>query len=798
MANDLRYALRALARVPSFTIMAVLTLALGIGANAAIFSLINTVLLEPLPYQHPERLVRFEEGRADRRLNISYLNFTDWRARARSFEDMAIFNAFARTVVEGGAARPELVPMGSAESRLFHVLGVQPIEGRVFNADEHKPAGDRVALISHRLWVRRFGGDRSIVGRAVRIGGEPRTIVGVLPASFGAGGTVDVWFPLGPFLSPMQLDRGNHPGFQAYARLREGVTPEDAQREMSAIAADLAREYPATNKDKDAFVVPLTEHLLGAARDVLLPLGGAVAFVLLIACANVSNVLLARGLRRDRETALRASLGASRWRLIRLHLAESAAIAAIGGGCGLLLGSWAVRAAHSLPGLTLYRATEVTMDSRVVLYTAAVSLATVFVFGLLPALELSRVDLMRSLRLGGAGTPVTRSRRLRNGLIAVEVALTLILMVGSALMIRTISRLTSVDPGFDPDGLVAVSLHQAAGPGASERARLTVDQLLSEVQEAPGVAGAAASWPLDLVGPQWSPWINFAHRPYPEGQEPTALTAAVTPTFFQVMRIPLKRGRLINSGDQKGRPMVLVVNETFVRRFFGDTDPLDGRVSARGIPEMSDMRIVGVVGDTRRGGPARAVAPEMYVAYAQFPTLSPTIIVRAGTGDPLPLARIVDERVAAIEPETVTHGARRLDDVLAARIGDRRLLSILLGVFAALALTLTMIGVGGIVSYLVAQRTQEIGVRMALGANAGAVVRTMIGGALMPVAAGIAVGAAAIVPLTGMLRSFLFDVMPWDPVALAGASAVLVLAAIVAAYFPARRATRIDPLIAMR
>ena len=798
MLSDFRYACRALARTPSFTIMAALTLALGIGANAAIFSVIRAVLLKPLPYHAPEQIVRFEEGRLDRRLNISYLNFLDWRARARLFEDMAIFNAFGRTVVEGGSARPELVTQGSTEARLFGVLGVPLVHGRAFSGDEHKAGAERVAMISERLWLRRFGGDRSVVGSSVRIGGEPRTIVGIVPASFAAGGAVDVWFPLGPYLTPMQLDRANHPGFQVLARLRDGATREKAQQEMSAIAAELAREYPASNDGLDVFVVPLDEFMLGPARALLPPLGGAVAFVLLIACANVANVLLARGLRRERETVLRASLGAGRWRLIRLYLAESSAIAALGGGLGLLLGSWAVRAAHSLPGFTLYRAGEITMDAEVVGYTIALSIATVFVFGLLPALELSTVDLMRSLRIGGAASPPIRSRRLREGLIVVEVALALVLLVGAGLMIRTIGRLASVDPGFNPDSVVAVSLHQAQGPDASARARNTVDQLLAGLDTTPGVAGAAAAWPLDLLGPQWTPWINFAHRRYPEGQEPTALTAAVTPTFFQVMGIPLKRGRYIDSSDQPGRPVALVVNETFVRRFFGDADPLGASVSARGIPELANMRIVGVVGDTRRAGPTRPVAPEMYCAYAQFPTVSPSIVVRADTGDPLPLARLVDEQIASIEPDTVVHGARRLEDVLTSQYGSRHLVSILLQIFAGIALVLTMLGIGGIVSYLVAQRTQEIGVRMALGADAGDVIRMMIRSALAPVAIGVALGAAAIAPLTGALQSQLFDIAPWDPAAVAGAAIVLLAAATLAAYLPARRATHIDPLMAMR
>jgi putative ABC transport system permease protein len=796
MFKDFGYALRALARTPAFTAMAAATLALGIGANTAIFSVINAVLLQPLPYHAPDRLVRLEEGRPGYRLNISYPNFLDWRARARSFDAMAVFNAFGRTVVSDGD-RPEVVASGTMEARLFAVLGVQPSAGRAFSDAEHEPGAERVAMISYRLWQRRYARDPAVVGRAIEIGGAPATVVGVLPRGFPSAST-DVWFPLGPFITAMQMDRSNHPGFQVYARVREGVTVEDARREMSAIAADLERQYPASNRDMGVFVVPLVEHVLGPARDLLLPLGGAVAFVLLIACANVSNVLLARGLRRERETAVRSALGAGRWKLIRLFLAESLAIAAVGGGLGLLAGSWIARAAQGLPGFVLYRSSEIAVDGRVLAYTMALSFATVVVFGLAPALQLSRVDLMSSLRLGTPAASGPRGRRLREALIAIEVALSLVLLVGSALMLRTIGHLAAVDTGFRPDGVVAVNLYQAAGPGSGERARQTVDRLLIELRHAPGVAGAAAAWPLDLVSFGWTPWLNFPHKPYPDGQEPSALTAAVTPGYFDVMGIPLRRGRLLGPGDRPGAPVAIVVNETFVRRFFADRDPIGGRVTARGIPELADMRIVGIVGDTRRGGPSRPAAPELYCAYAQFPTAGPTIVVRAAAGDPLPLAKVVDDRVAAIDPATAMHGERRLSDAIADTVGNRRLISILLGLFAVVALVLTTVGIAGVVSYVVAQRSAEIGVRMALGADAPAVVRLVLRGAMTPVVVGLALGGASIVPLTGAIRSFLFGVTPADPVALGAGGAALLLAALAAAYVPARRATRIDPVAALR
>jgi len=788
--------MRALARAPLFTLMAAATLALGIGANTAIFSVINTVLLKPLPYHRPDRLVRFEEGRQDFRLNISYPNFLDWRARAKTVDDMAVFNAFGRTMFTDGD-RPEVVPSGTAEARLFGVLGVAPVAGRLFTADEHKAGAPRVALISYRLWQRRYGRDPSVVGRSIPIGGAPTTVVGVLPPGFELVDK-DVWFPLGPHLTPMQLDRGNHPGFMVFARMREGVEVADVQREMTAIARDLEQQHPSTNHDMGLFVVPLVEFMLGQARSVLLPLGGAVAFVLLIACANVSNVLLARGLRRDREMSIRGALGAGRWKLVRLFLAESAVIAVLGGALGLLIGSWGVRAVHSLPGFSLYRATDVAIDTPVLAYTMLVSLATVLVFGLAPALQLSRIDLMSTLRLGGASAAGGRGRRLREALIAIEVALALVLLAGAALMVRSVSQLSDVDPGFKPDGLLTISLHQSQRDDSDAHALRVVNRLIDDVRAMPDVAGAAASWPFDLTGASWTPWINFTHKPYPEGQEPTALTAAVTPGYFDVMGIPLRRGRLLGSEDRPGTPIAIVVNETFARRFFGDTDPIGGRVSARGIPQLADMRIVGVVGDTRRGGPARGLTPEMYCAYAQFPTAGAALIVRARSGDPMRLAQPIGDRLAAIDRETAMTTTRRVSDAVDATIATRRLVYVLLGIFAGLAVALTAIGISGVVAYVVAQRRQEIGVRMALGADAGDVVGLMIRGALGPVVVGMVVGAGLMVPFSTVLRSFLFGVKPSDPWAFMAAGAALLLAAAAAAYFPARRASRIDPLIALR
>jgi putative ABC transport system permease protein len=794
--HEVRYAFRTLRRAPGFTTMAALTLALGIGANTAIFSVINGVLLKPLPYRDASRLARLSEGRPGFELNVSYPNFVDWRTRSRTFEDMAVYNPFGRSIVSY-AERSEAVPSASAEARLFTLLGVQPIRGRLFSAEEQSPQRRGVVLISHALWLRMFAGSETLVGREISFAGVSATVVGVLPPEFRLQ-RIDVWYPFVPeLLTPMQKDRANHPGFQVFARVRDGVDFARAQADMSSIAADLARQYPATNRDMGVFVRPVLDTVVGTIRPMLLSLGAAVGFLLLIACANVANVLLARGLRRERETAVRAALGAGRWRLVRLFLTEGLAVASIGGAAGVLLAAWSLRTLRAMPWFTFPRASEITIDQTVLLFAIGLSVLTSLIFSLAPAFQLSRVDLMAGLRQAGVLSNRT-GRRLRGSLVAIEVALSLVLIAGAGLMLRTLGQLALVNPGYRPDGLLTINTQQPQTYREPETRARFAERLTTELRATPGVTAAALAWPLDMVSFGWTPYATFRDKPFPPGQAPPVQMAAVSPEFFDTMGIPLKRGRVFGPRDRAGAPMVAVVSETVVRRFLPEGDPIGRRMSLVGIPELQDLEIVGVVGDMLRTGPAGRAAPEVYCAYAQFPTIGPTVIVRAAAGDPLQLVRTVEDRIAAIDGGVATYGPRRLSDVMAGTVGDRRMLAALLGLFGALALGLTGLGIAGVVSYAVAQRTRAIGVRMALGANPNAIVGFVLRDALTPVLLGLTAGFAVSVPFTGLIRSYLFQVAPSDPAALLASATLMVCAATAAAYVPARRATRIDPLVALR
>ena len=800
MIHDLRHACRALAASPGFTIAAVLTLALGIGANTAIFTAVYGVLLKPLPYERPDRLVRIGEGRPGFRLNVSYPNFVDWRARNRVFSDMAVYLTIGSAVIAGADGPADVFPAGNAEARLFNVLGYRAARGRLYTEAEEEPTAPAVAVISDRLWHRRFGGDASIVGAAVTIGQIPVTIVGVLPPE-AIFQDIDVWTPLrGQLLSPMQRDRANHPGFQVIARLRDGVEIEQAQREMSGIASALERQYPVSNHQMGVFLTSLIDSVAGGIRPTLQALVAAVAGLLLIACSNVANLLLARGVRRGRETSIRSALGASRGRLARLFLVEGLVLGVSGGVAGLLLAGWGVRLLRGVPGFALPRASDVAIDPYVLGFAALLAVATALLFSFASAMHLSRVDLMQVLRLSGsAETATPRTARMRSLLVAVEVGLVVVLLAGATLMQRTLAILSGLDPGFHADGLIAAPMIQP-GDRYDSPAAITgfAARLVGSIGDTGGVVKAAVSWPFDYTGPGWRPNITLPDRPFAPGSEPAANAAAISPEYFETMGIPLIRGRNFGPAEKPGAPVSVIVNQSFVRRFFPNEEPLGKRVSGVRIPLMQNMPIVGVVGDTRRAGMLEGFAPEIYVAYSQFPQSGATLIVRAARGDPLRLSNDVKGRIAAIDPAIAVTTIRRLTDSLAATYGDRRALAWLLAVFAGLALGLTVLGIGSVVSFSVAQRTSEIGIRMALGADAGEVLLLIIRGALGPVIAGGAVGLLALIPLSRVIRQYVVGISPIDPLSIVVACGVLVAAAVVAAYVPARRASGIDPLTALR
>jgi putative ABC transport system permease protein len=802
MLNDVRYAFRMFAAAPGFTAAAVLTLALGIGAHTAIFTAVYGVLLKPLPYEQPDRLVRIGEGRPGFLLNVSYLNFLDWRERSRVFSDMAIYLAIGNVVLPGSGGQPtEVVAAGNAEARLFTTLGVNAAQGRLFTAAEEDVKAPAVAVISHRLWLRRFDGDPSIVGRAVTMDNDLTTVVGVLPAGVEFQ-NVDAWFPLRPgYLTPMQRDRANHPGFMVIARVKDGVGLEQAQREMSSIAAALERQYPVSNHRMGVLLTPLIDSVAGGIRPTLGALLAAVSVLLLIACSNVANLLLARGVHRGRETSIRAALGASRRRLVRLFLVEGAVLGAGGAAAGLLIAGWGVRLLRAVPGFTLPRANDVAINPYVLGFAALLAVATALMFSLAPALHLSRADLTQVLRLGGsAETAAPRTARLRSTLIVVEVALVVVLLAGATLMQRTLALLAGVDPGFKADGLIAVRLLQLRSQYSTPESVLGFEsRLLASLRAGGNVASAAMSWPYDYSGGfSWSPNIDLPDRPFAPGSEPVAQAASVTPEYFATMGIPILRGRTFGAAERQGAPVSVIVNQSFAARFFPNQNPLGKRVSGVRIPEMQNMPIVGVVGDTRRAGMLKGFTPEIYVSYAQFPQSGATVVVRSTSGDPLALGSDVRSRTAQIDSQVAVTSIRRLTDSIASTYGDRRALAWLLAVFAALALGLTALGIGSVVSFTVAQRTSEIGIRMALGAEPAAVMRLIVLGALQPVAIGGMLGLMAMFPLSRLARQYVFGVSPIDPLSIAIAGGILLAASVAAAWVPARRAASIEPLEALR
>jgi putative ABC transport system permease protein len=795
MLADLRYALRSLAVSRGFTAAAILTLALGIGANTAIFTIVYGVLLKPLPYDQAERIVRLTEGRPGFRLNVSYPNFVDWRARNHVFDDMSILNTFGTTVIPREGGPSEVFPSGTSDARLFSVLGVRAARGRAFIPSDQQPSQPIVAVITDSLWRRRFGADPSTLSRPVRMDNDEVTIVGILPPGIEPM-NVDIWFPMRE-LSPMQLDRANHPGFIAIARLRDRITLDAGQREMSAIAESLAREYPSSNDRIGVFVTPLLESVSGRIRPMLTALTGAVSVLLLIACANVANLLLTRGLGRERETSIRSALGASRGQLVRLFLVEGLLLGIGGALAGLLLAGWAVRVLGAVPGIALPRAAEIAIDPHVLGFAGLLALTTAALFAFAPAWHLSSVDLMHTLRVAGSTEGSRRASRLRGALVAIEVGLLVVLLCCAALMQRTLAYLGGVDPGFRADGLMAVRLVQNGeryDGDAAERIATRLDESI----RASGQATAAVAWPFDYTGFSWSPNVDFPARPFPDGQQPVAQAATVTADYFETMGIPLLRGRNFGAVDRKGAPIVAIVSKSFADRFFPNQDPIGQRVSGVRVPEMQNMPIIGIVGDTRRGGMLGGFTPEIYVPFAQFPQAGAAVIVRVPSGDPLRLTSDVTARIAAIDPGIAIGGVRRVSDQLAATYGDRRALSWLLGVFAALALGLTALGIGSVVSFAVASRRSEIGIRMALGAHPGSLMRLFVRRSLTPVVIGAVVGALALVPVTRMMRSYVFGISAADPVSLSIAAILLTLVACSSAYVPARRAAKVDPLVALR
>ena len=793
--QDLRYAGRMLLKTPGFTLVAVVTLALGIGANTAIFTIVNALLLRPLPYQAPGELVmvwqdyRERGGPADEWASPG--NYVDWSREKAIFENVAAIGGWRPTLT--GGAEPEPIPGEQVTHEYFDVLGITPALGRAFLPDDDVPNAPRVAVIGDSLWTRRFGGDPAVLGRIVTLGGEPHEIVGVLPPGFRpivASQTGEIWRPL-------RLDRATASRgaiiFRVVGRLADGVPVERAQTAATALARQLETVHPEYNARVGFNLQPLHDWIVGEIRPGLFALLGAVGFVLLIACANLANLLLARGSSRARELGVRVALGAGRLRIVRQLMTESVLLAVLGGSAGLLLGVWAVEALVAIAPANAPRVDEIALDGRVLLYAIGVTLLTGLLFGVAPALQSSRSGVTDALKDGGRGSSGTAGRGLRRALIAAEVALALMLLTGGGLLLQTFVKLQQYDLGFNPEHvLVGSILLPRTSYDTIEKQRAFYTQVLERASALPGVEKAALASVLPLSGDSDT---NFqiegrppASRP---GEETITWYREISAAYFDVLGIRIVRGQAVAEGE--AAPSV-VVNETFVRRYFPSEDPLGKRVRWT---EGPWYMIVGVAGDIRGQGARADTRAEMYIPNWQYMEPGTNIVLKARS-NPTQLVAPLKGLVASLDPNVPVSGIAVLSDMVSDSIDQPRFFAVLAAGFAALALVLAAVGIYGVMSYVVTQRTTEIGVRMALGAAPGEVFRLVVGDGLRITAIGIALGIAGSMAVARGLTTLLFGVDAYDPLTLGGTALALLLVAGAACFVPALRATRVDPMVALR
>ncbi|MEW5984067.1 MAG: ABC transporter permease [Acidobacteriota bacterium] len=814
LLHDARMGVRLLAKRPGFTALAAATLAIGIGASTLIFSVVEAVLLTPPPFRDPDRLVVVWEHNIprDRKTNVvSPANFLAWRDAQQSFTDLGAFSITATGSLTSPGREPEQVGLQLATAQLFPILGIDALVGRTFLAEEDHPDND-VALISHRLWQRRFGGSASAVGGIVTVSGRVRTIVGVMPPTFDLlDRKVDLWLPAG--FSDTARDAGGR-WLIPVARLRPGVELAQAQADMNRITARLAAEFPDRNAGWASNVVLLGEQLVGAVRPALGVLLAAVGFVLLIACVNVANLLLARATSRQRELAVRAALGAGRFRLVRQLLVESLALASVGAVGGVLLASWGLGTLLSATAeqFPIPRLETASLDGRVLAFAVILSLATAVMFGLAPAVSASRLNLNDALREGARGTSA-RHGRLRASLVVAEVALAIILLAGAGLLVRSFQHLMAVDPGFEPERVLAFQISLPGATYNDPSSRVTFFRnLTTRLTRLPGVvaAGSVSFLPLDGLGAATR--FRGLDRPEPsKGQEPVTDVRMISSDYFRAMGIPLVLGRLFTEAEvapassvvlfaESARPAttgVVVVNEAMAREMWPGEDPIGKRLLVSwSDPEVTD-EVIGVVGDVRLVSLDDTVRPTVYYPHNRTAYSAMSVVVRS-TVEPASLTSAVLAQVREMDPQQPVAKIRTLEEVVGASVGQRRLIMLLAGLFAGVALLLAAVGLYGVLAYLVAERTREIGVRIALGAQRGAVLGMVIRRALGLTAIGAAAGLAGALALTRLMRSLLFQVTPSDPTTHGTVVVVLVAVALVASLIPAWRAMRVDPVVALR
>ena len=803
LIQDLRYGVRMLWKSPGFTIVAVLTLALGIGANTAIFSVVNGVLLRPLPFRDPSRLVLIAEKSSFPIISTSYENYLDWRDQSHSFESMEATRGSSITLT--GAGEPERLNVRMATAGLFSMLGINAQIGRTFLAEEDRAGGTPVALLSYGLWQRRFGGSADIIGKTVNLDLQPYTVVGILPSGFQILQPADLYLPFTPWAKTLPADRNWHPGIIPLARLKQGVSKEQARGEMVGITKRLEQQYPDYNTGTSADVVGLQDEIVQNSRPALLLLLGAVSFVLLIACANVANLLLARAASRGREVAIRTAMGASRGRVIRQLLTESVLLSLAGGLLGVIVALAAVGLLPKIAGDSIPQGAPIGLDPWVLAFTAVVSLFTGLLFGIVPALRTANLDLRGTLNEGSRGSTAGPGQHvLRGALVAMEIALAMLLLVGSGLLLRSFSRLQEVPPGFQPDHLLVADIPLSPTAYAKPQDRYQFfDRLVERAKSLPGVRSAAAASFLPVSGGGSIIHFNITgHPPKSPHEFVAAGYRTITPNYLETLGVPLLQGRFFTRGDNEKSPAVVIINATMAHTFFPNENPLGKRLQLGALPEQEvpTMEIVGVVGDVHFGLGTDPQA-EMYLPYRQADLLLPvfqlSVILRTA-GDPALQTSALRSALAEIDPNQPLVKVRTMEENMATTVAQPRFRTWLIGILAMLALVLAAVGVYGVMSYTVTQRTSEIGVRVALGAQPKDVFRIIVGEGLRLALFGVGVGLVAALVLTRLLQSFLFGISAYDPLTFIAVSLLLTLVAVAASYFPARRATRVDPMIALR
>jgi len=807
LLQDLRFGVRALRKTPAVTAVAVVVLALGIGANTAMFSIVNGVLLRPLPYSEPDRLLQlFTSMPQFRQASVSYPNFLDWRQRSRSFDLMAAYRG--DTFMLTGQATPDRLRGQMASAEIFATLGVKPIIGRVFAAEEDRRGSAPVVVLTSNFWDTRFGSDPGVLGRSLTLDGRLYTIIGVVPSDDVLWRRVSVVVPIGQWNEPLFWNRAVGMGMRVVGRLKAGGSVRQAQAELDGVAAGLAKEYPVENKDRGISAVLLRENLTGDVRTPLLVLLGAVAFVLLMACANVANLLLARATSRRRELAIRTALGATRGRVAQQLLTESVLLAVSGALVGLAVAAALNRALIAKIATQLPRVDEVHLDGTVLAFTAAVTLGASILFGIAPALRSARADVNDALKEGDRGN--TGRQRLLPALVVVEVALGLVLTASAGLMIRTMSQLWSVSPGFDPRHVLSFGV--AGSPavhGTPDAVRNGLTQTVDRLRSVPGVTAASTMFggvPISGDDSELPYWVEGRPKPAEQSQMDLALMYGVDPDYLNVMRIPLLRGRFLTRQDNEKSPCAVVIDEDFAARAFPKQDPIGQHINLDVVTMKCE--VVGIAVHVKHWGldtdASAKVRSQMYLIVRQFPdgvmdlaSTGANYLVRT-TGDPYAVVPALKQAIGEVSSNMVLYGEQSMEDVISESLSARRFTRLLLGTFAALALVLAAVGVYGVVSYTVTQSTHDIGVRMALGADRRTVLASVLKGAMGMAGLGIALGAATAFAATRVMKELLFGVTATDPLTFGTVAALLAGVTLVASYIPARRATKVDPIVALR